>query len=163
MTLPCGQKVIYDFSGNQQERGILSVMPQFQSELHAFTQKQLETERAAQELLGAPTIGRGSARPRGDGGGSQRSQINLPSHPECTKKAGFQNTFCPKNHQNAVFYLKVLTKYTSETFFEECINFNFCVTQTLWSYTCSKFQKSYTPPAAQISVRSRYLCNQFFK
>jgi hypothetical protein len=31
--------------------------------------------RAAQKLLGAPTIGVGSARARGGGGGSQRSQM----------------------------------------------------------------------------------------
>ncbi len=41
--------------------------------------------RAAQELLGALTIGKGSAWPRGGGAGSQRSQISLPSSPECTK------------------------------------------------------------------------------
>jgi hypothetical protein len=32
-------------------------------------------------LLGALTIGEGSARPGGDGGGSQRSQIRLPGYP----------------------------------------------------------------------------------
>jgi hypothetical protein len=37
--------------------------------LCAFTQKELETARAAQELLDAPTIGGGSARPQGGGGG----------------------------------------------------------------------------------------------
>ncbi len=41
--------------------------------------------RAAPELLGVPTIGGGSAQPEGGGGGSQRSQISLPSHPECMK------------------------------------------------------------------------------
>ncbi len=40
---------------------------------------------AFQTICGAPTIGGGSARPRGGGGWSQRSQISLPSHPECTK------------------------------------------------------------------------------
>jgi hypothetical protein len=38
-------------------------------------------------LLGAPTIGGGSARPRGGGGGSQKSQISLQSCPEYTKTA----------------------------------------------------------------------------
>jgi hypothetical protein len=38
-------------------------------------------------LLGAPTIGGGSAWPRGGGGGCQRSQISLQSHPEYTKMA----------------------------------------------------------------------------
>ncbi len=40
--------------------------------------------RVAQELLGAPTIGRGSAQPGGGGGGSQRSELTLSSHTECT-------------------------------------------------------------------------------
>jgi hypothetical protein len=36
--------------------------------LRAYTWKELETVRAAPELLGVPTIGRGSARPGGGGG-----------------------------------------------------------------------------------------------
>jgi hypothetical protein len=55
--------------------------------LHAFTKKELETVRAAQELLGAMTVGRESAQPGGGGGESQRSQIGLPSCPECIKTA----------------------------------------------------------------------------
>ncbi len=42
--------------------------------LRAFTQKETETVRAAQELLSMPTIGGGNARPEGGGGQSQRSQ-----------------------------------------------------------------------------------------
>jgi hypothetical protein len=53
--------------------------------LRAFTKKELETMREAQELLGAPTIG--ECPGRGGGGGSQRRQICLPSHPECVKTA----------------------------------------------------------------------------
>jgi hypothetical protein len=45
--------------------------------LRAFAKKELVTVRAAQELLGAPTIGRGSTQPRGGGIGLQRSQIIL--------------------------------------------------------------------------------------
>jgi hypothetical protein len=37
---------------------------------------------AAPELLGAPTIGRGSARSRGGGGGDHRSHISLQSRPK---------------------------------------------------------------------------------
>jgi hypothetical protein len=40
----------------------------------------------AQELLGVPTIGGGRAQ---TGGGGLGSQINHPSHPECTKTASF--------------------------------------------------------------------------
>ncbi len=43
--------------------------------------KKLETVRAAQKLLGAPTIGGGSACAEGDGGESQRSQY-VPMVPE---------------------------------------------------------------------------------
>jgi hypothetical protein len=39
----------------------------------------------APELLGAPTIGGGSARPRGGGEQSDRSQISLPSRPKYAK------------------------------------------------------------------------------
>ncbi len=41
------------------------------------------TMRVAQEMLGAPTVGGGSAWPGSGGGGSQRSQITLPSLLEC--------------------------------------------------------------------------------
>ncbi len=42
---------------------------------------------AAPKLLGAPTIGGGSARSGDGGGGGHRSQISLPSRPKYTKKA----------------------------------------------------------------------------
>jgi hypothetical protein len=88
--------------------------------------------RAAHELLGVPTIGGGSARPEGGGGGSQRSQISLPNCPECTQKWR-QNSWFPaiidlKIAENVVFYLKVLNKIYSQDFFEEYINFKFFVT-----------------------------------
>jgi hypothetical protein len=38
--------------------------------LRAFTKKELETMKASQKLLGAPTIGLGSAWAGGGGGGS---------------------------------------------------------------------------------------------
>ncbi len=41
----------------------------------------------APELIGAPTIGGGSARFGGSGGGGHRSQISLPSRPKYTKMA----------------------------------------------------------------------------
>ncbi len=47
--------------------------------LRAYTKKELETVRADPELLGAPTTGGGSARPRGGGGEIPRSHINLHS------------------------------------------------------------------------------------
>ncbi len=63
--------------------------------------------RAAPEPLGAPTIGRGSALPGYGGGGSPRSQISLPSRPECTKttqNGQFPALIALKNAENAVFY-----------------------------------------------------------
>jgi hypothetical protein len=81
---------------------------------------------AAPELLGAPIIGGGSARPGGSGGGSQRSQISLPSHLECTKTV--RNDWFPslidfKNAKYIIFNFKVLHKIYSQDFFEEYINF----------------------------------------
>jgi hypothetical protein len=38
--------------------------------IRAFTENELETMKAGQKLLGAPTIGGGSARAWGGGGGS---------------------------------------------------------------------------------------------
>jgi hypothetical protein len=52
--------------------------------LRAYTYNELETMRAAPELLGAPTIGRGT---RVGDGESPRSKISLPSSPKYTKSA----------------------------------------------------------------------------
>ncbi len=85
--------------------------------------------RAAQELLGAPTIGRGECPARGCSRGSQRSQISLPSRPERTKVC--QNSKFPtlidlKIAENAIFYLKDVTKYTPETFLRNKLILKFC-------------------------------------
>jgi hypothetical protein len=113
--------------------------------------------RAAQELLGALTIGGGSARPGGGSGGSHRSQISLPSHPECMKTAQkrlFSPTYWFKNAVNTVFYLKVLNKMYSQDVFWGIHNFlKKFLLKALWSYTFSNFRKSYMPPAARISFK----------
>jgi hypothetical protein len=70
--------------------------------LHAFTWKELDTVRAAQKLLGALTIGRGSARTGGGGGGSQRSQIRP-----------FPALLGLEIAKNAIFHTKVLNKIYS--------------------------------------------------
>jgi hypothetical protein len=49
------------------------------------------------------------------------------------------------------FAQKYLIRYTPKMFFEESINFFFH--KALWSYTCSKFQESYTPPAIRMRVK----------
>jgi hypothetical protein len=95
---------------NRGERGSTSCCVRSRK-FQAFTEKELETVRAAQELLGVPTTGGGSARPGGGGRGSQRSQISLQSHPECTKMAPEMAS------------LPHLTKYTPATFFEDLFNF----------------------------------------
>ncbi len=54
--------------------------------------------RVAPELLGAPTTGGGSARPRGGGGEIPRSHINLHSStksPKMAKKQAVSRTFLP--------------------------------------------------------------------
>jgi hypothetical protein len=78
-------------------------------------------------LLGALTIGGGSAQPRGGGGGSQRSQISLQSRPEYRKTASFPRVLTLKLPKTTFFTEKHLTKYTPKMFFEEYINFKiFC-------------------------------------
>jgi hypothetical protein len=54
-------------------KGVSKSCRSFSRKLRAFTYKELETTRAAQELLGVPTIGGGgSARPEGEGGGESK-------------------------------------------------------------------------------------------
>ncbi len=80
-------EVIYDFSGTNKREGGSTSCRGCIRKLWAYTQKELETVRAAPELLGAQTTGRGSARPGGGGGESYRSQIRLQSCPKYTKTA----------------------------------------------------------------------------
>ncbi len=77
--------------------------------LRSNTYKELETVRAAPELLDEPNIGGGSALPGGGGGGSQRNQKSLPSRPECTKTAKKQpvfHTYWLKKTPKSLFLLK---------------------------------------------------------
>jgi hypothetical protein len=83
--------------------------PGCSQKLRTYTKKELETMWAAPELLGAPTIGRGSARPRDGGGGVHRSQISPPSHRKYTKTAkkwAVLHTFWLINRQKRCFLLK---------------------------------------------------------
>jgi hypothetical protein len=82
--------------------------------------------RAAPELLGAPTTGGGSARPRCGGGEIPRSHINLQQYEIAKngeKTAGFAHVFAYKAPKTPFFAHKYLTRYTHETFFEEYTNF----------------------------------------
>ncbi len=61
------------------------------------------------------------------------------------------------------FAPKYLTRYTPETFSEEYINKKiFLLLKELWSYTCSKFRKSYLPPAALSRVNIASAGNKYF-
>jgi hypothetical protein len=52
--------------------GVSKSCRSFSRKLRAFTYKELETTRAAQELLGVPTIGGGSDRPGSEAGGESK-------------------------------------------------------------------------------------------
>ncbi len=75
------------------------------------------------------------------------------------KKKGWFTTLNDfKNAENAVFSFKYYPKYTPKTFFEEYINLKkFLLHKALSSYNCTKFWKSYTPPAAWIRVKESSL------
>jgi hypothetical protein len=68
-----------------------------------------------QELLGVQTISGGSVCKVVVGGGSQRNQISLSSHLECTKMPVFPHLLTKKSPKNVVVYLKVLNKIYSKT------------------------------------------------
>ncbi len=80
--------------------------------------------RAAPKLLGAPTIGGGSAWTGGGGRKIHRSLINLHSQiaKNGEKTGGFAHVLAYKSPKMPFFALKYLTRYTHETFFEEYIN-----------------------------------------
>ncbi len=98
--------------------------------------------RAAPELLGAPTIGGGSARPWGGGGEFPRSHTftAVRNSQKRRKMGGCEHILAYKSPKTPFFALKYLTRYTHETFFEEYINIkNFrnlshCGVIPVWSF-----------------------------
>jgi hypothetical protein len=80
--------------------------------------------REAQKLLGAPTIGKGSARAGGGGGGSQQSQI-CPMQPGMYENSEKNGGFAPKM---LFFVLKYLTRYTPKMFLRNTLILKFFVT-----------------------------------
>ncbi len=113
--------------------------------LPTYTWKELETVQAAPELLDAPTMGRGSARPGSGGEESYRSQISLPSARNVRKRqktGGFAHVLANNSPKTPFFAQKYLTRYTHETFFEEYTNFEaHCLShcrviplQSFWSH-----------------------------
>jgi hypothetical protein len=79
--------------------------------------------RAAPELLGALTIGGGSAWPGGGGGEVIYTFIAVRNSQKCENMGGFAHVLACKLPKTPFFTLKYLTRYTHETFFEEYINF----------------------------------------
>jgi hypothetical protein len=81
----------------------------------------------APELLGALTIGGGSAWSRGGGGGGHRSQISLQSRLKYTKMAKkwvvFAHVLAYKLPKMPFFAQKYITRYTHKMFFEKYVNF----------------------------------------
>jgi hypothetical protein len=72
--------------------------------------------KAAQELLGAPTIAGGSALAGGSGGGSLRRQISpqpAKIYKNGAEKRAVSSTFWLKHQENTVFRSKVLNKIYS--------------------------------------------------
>ncbi len=91
--------------------------------LRTYTQKELETVWAAPELLGAPTIGGGSARSRGGGGGGSQKSNKTFKPPEIyensEKTGGLAHILAEKLLKMPFFTQKYLTRYTHEMFFDE--------------------------------------------
>jgi hypothetical protein len=84
-------------------------MPWRQSAAPDLHLEELETAWAAPELLGASTIGGGSAQSKGGGGGGHRSKKSLPSFPKYTKtakKRAVSRTFWLINRQKRRLSLK---------------------------------------------------------
>ncbi len=79
--------------------------------------------RAAPELLGALTIGGGSARPWGGGGEVIYTFIAVRNSQKRRKTGGFAHILAYKSPKMPFFALKYLTRYTHETLFEEYTNF----------------------------------------
>jgi hypothetical protein len=79
--------------------------------------------RAAPELLGAPTIGGGSARPWGGGGEVIYTFTAVRNSENGKKTGGFAHVLAYKTPKTPFFALKYLTRYTHETFFEVYTNF----------------------------------------
>jgi energy-converting hydrogenase Eha subunit G len=78
---------------NRKEEGSMSFRG-CSRKLRAYTKKELEIVRAAPELLGALTIGKGCAWPGCAGGEIHRGQISLPSRPKYTKTSKKRAVSC---------------------------------------------------------------------
>jgi hypothetical protein len=112
--------------------------------------------KAAHTLLGAPTIGGGNAWAGDGGGGSLRRQISPQAGQNTQKwrqKQAVPCFFGLKLPKTLFFAQKYFIRYTPKMFFEEYINFKILLLKALWSFTCSKFQESYMPPAIQNWVK----------
>ncbi len=116
-------EVIYDFSGNQQERGRLCVMPQPYSEA-----PDLHLERARDRMGGSRTAWcadywRGECPVQGwwwRGSQKTNKPSKSPKIDENGKKTGsFAHVLAYKSLKTPFFAQKYLTRYSHETFFEK--------------------------------------------
>jgi hypothetical protein len=79
--------------------------------------------KVAQKLLGAPTIGGGSAWAGGGGGGSKRRQISPQSaeiYRNSAENRQFSTLFGLKIAKNAIFRSKVFNKMSCEEYIKIC-------------------------------------------
>ncbi len=79
--------------------------------------------RAAPELLGAPTIGGGSAGPWGGGGEVKYTFTAVRNSQKRRKTGSFTHILAYNSPKTPFFAHKYLTRYTHETFFVEYLNF----------------------------------------
>ncbi len=125
--LPYGQKSYMTSQvTNRREGGFKSCRAR-NRKLYAFTQKELDTVRMAQKLLGAPPICGGCAWAGRGCGGSQRSQIRphvARNVRKWQKNRRFHTIFWLLNHRKRRFLLQSTLQHTHpRRFFEEYINF----------------------------------------
>jgi hypothetical protein len=79
--------------------------------------------RVVPELLGAPTIGGGSAWPWGGGGEVIYTFTAVRNSQTGKKMGGFTHIFAYKSPKTPFSAIKYLAIYTHETSFEEYFNF----------------------------------------
>ncbi len=154
-------KVIYDIQDDQKEIGRLYIMPRPQSEA-----PHLLLERARDRKGGSKTAwwadywrGEGCLG-RGWSWRELKESNTLPYRPKYTKTAKknwrFLHILAYKSLKTPYFRSKVLNNIYSRDVFWGIHQFKFfSLLKPLWSYTCSKFRKSYIPPAARIRVKDR--------
>jgi hypothetical protein len=103
---------------------------------------------AAPELLGAPTIGGGSARPWDGGGEVMYTFTAIRNSQKRQKTGGFAHILAYKSPKTPFFAQKYFTRYTySQDVFRGIHKFSSSLLKPLHTYTSSKFQKFIYAPS----------------